>query len=568
MWHEARRSEKKVHELMDAAKRRAERRAVFLSKRRGDPQQSLRIVGTRCRLHHDSAFYHSTQDEHGLIPWNGKEDNLIDRFDGRALLDYIWEYSGHHHAQQREKTEEEEELEELVNFERYRDLIKQRRQGLTDEGGLEEVDQELESRSRAPLASDKHSGGPVGGSSGAKSSHNNAQFNYSYDNEPVDDAEALDSGEEEEEEADDLTSSEDSEDEEIENIAKGYGVDSFSRLVHLERKTKEEERKQKEAAKCDLSMKKLSRKERRKFAQQEREKEKEAARMKTAGTAFDPYREQRGSPTYESYHRSRRERRRGERGGALSDGLKDRDGGKAAAGKSDLGGGGGGSGGGGSGSGGGGGNGGGSGGGGGGGGSSGGPPKIEYITEFEIAEVDAGSSRGGSSAPPLYSPYRESGHSRHQGNQILEAVRTDPAAVLDNNNVVLPSLYASWDDLKGPGANAAALAKLQKTPAPARAPVKKPEATEKKETPQERLKRIMSKQLNKQIKKDTITGMAKRREQEKQRQEKLAETRSLARRWSRSRSRSRSVSPSWSSRRDSHSYRRHSRSPPAYRHHR
>eukprot|EP00246_Nothoceros_aenigmaticus_P010780 TRINITY_DN2761_c0_g2_i1.p1 TRINITY_DN2761_c0_g2~~TRINITY_DN2761_c0_g2_i1.p1 ORF type:complete len:537 (-),score=134.05 TRINITY_DN2761_c0_g2_i1:836-2446(-) len=536
MWHEARRSEKKVHELMDAAKRRAERRAVFLSKRRGDPQQSLRIVASRCRLYHDSAFYHSTQDEHGLIPWNGKEDNLIDRFDGRALLDYIWDYNGQH--AQREKTEEEEELEELVNFERYRDLIKQRRQGLTDEGGLEEVDQELESRSKVPFT-DKHGTAP------GKGSHNNAQFSYSYETEPADDPELLDSGDEEEEEADDLTSSEDSEDEEMENIAKGYGVESFSRLVHLERKTKEEERKQKEAAKCDLSMKKLSRKERRKFAQQEREKEKEAARMKSSGTAFDPYREQRGSPTYESYHRSRRERRRGERG--VID-VKERDTGKIA-GKTEgavggaLGGGsvvgiG--------------------------GASCTGPPKIEYITEFEIADVDGGSSRGGS-VPPLYSPYRES-HSRHQSSQILEAVRTDPAAVLDNNNVVLPSQYATWDE-KAAGTNASALAKLQKTPSAARAPAKKPES-EKKETPQERLKRIMSKQLNKQIKKDTITGMAKRREQEKQRQEKLAETRSLARRWSRSRSRSRSVSPSWSSRRDSHSYRRHSRSPPAYRHHR
>lgn len=23
-----------------------------------------------------------------MLPWNGKEDNLIDRFDGRALLDF------------------------------------------------------------------------------------------------------------------------------------------------------------------------------------------------------------------------------------------------------------------------------------------------------------------------------------------------------------------------------------------------------------------------------------------------------------------------------------------------
>ena len=87
------------------------------------------------------------------IPWNGKQDVLIDRwvliyfatfinhrtltssvfvfsdrFDGRALLDFIRD-SGSRPFRAQEKTEEEEELEEFVNFERYRDLIKHRRRG-------------------------------------------------------------------------------------------------------------------------------------------------------------------------------------------------------------------------------------------------------------------------------------------------------------------------------------------------------------------------------------------------------------------------------------------------------
>lgn len=49
------------------------------------------------------------------------------RFDGRALLDFIREPVKRLHAQK--KSEEEEELEEFVNFERYRDLIKHRRRG-------------------------------------------------------------------------------------------------------------------------------------------------------------------------------------------------------------------------------------------------------------------------------------------------------------------------------------------------------------------------------------------------------------------------------------------------------
>lgn len=52
----------------------------------------------------------------------------VDRFDGRALLDFIRDTSSRHFRVP-EKSEEEEELEEFVNFERYRDLIKHRRRG-------------------------------------------------------------------------------------------------------------------------------------------------------------------------------------------------------------------------------------------------------------------------------------------------------------------------------------------------------------------------------------------------------------------------------------------------------
>ncbi|GJP33693.1 hypothetical protein CLOM_g18216 [Closterium sp. NIES-68] len=66
MWHEARRSERRVHEMMDAAKKRAERRAEQRSRRAGDPTQQLRVAGSKCRVAHDSAVYHSAQDLSGL----------------------------------------------------------------------------------------------------------------------------------------------------------------------------------------------------------------------------------------------------------------------------------------------------------------------------------------------------------------------------------------------------------------------------------------------------------------------------------------------------------------------
>ena len=128
MWHEARRSEKKVHDMMDAARKRGQRRAIYLAKRRVDPQQSIQAIGSRCRIYRDDALYQATEDQQGMIPWNGKQDILIDRFDGRALLDFIRDPSSRHRRAP-ERTEEEEELEEFVNFQRYRDLIKHRRRG-------------------------------------------------------------------------------------------------------------------------------------------------------------------------------------------------------------------------------------------------------------------------------------------------------------------------------------------------------------------------------------------------------------------------------------------------------
>eukprot|EP00250_Pteridium_aquilinum_P010776 c19622_g1_i1 orf=322-1602(+) len=306
MWHEARRSERKVHDMMDAARRRAERRAVYLAKRRGDPQQSLRLVGTRCRVHHDPALYQATQEQQGLIPWNGRNDNLIDRFDGRALLDFIRENDGRF-RNRKEKTEEEEELEERVNFERYRDLIKHRRRGLNDEEGLDDVEQELEAKAVAPFVSDRQRAAQaVQPGMGTY-----AQVGFVYDGEAREDYALSDSDGFEEDDEDDDSSSEDSEDEEIEAIARKYGVNRFNWLLYMDRKAKEEEKKQKEAVKGDPAMRKLSRKERRKASQQEREKEKEAVRIASSRFSHhDPYREPRGSPTYEDYSRFRRGRSR------------------------------------------------------------------------------------------------------------------------------------------------------------------------------------------------------------------------------------------------------------------
>ncbi|EFJ09466.1 hypothetical protein SELMODRAFT_48147, partial [Selaginella moellendorffii] len=237
MWHEARRSEKKVHDIMDAARKRAERRAVFFAKRRGDPQQQLRITGTRCRMYVDQAMYQATQDQHGLIPWNGKKDNLIDRFDGRALLDFIRESDK---SRRHEKTEEEEELEELVNFERYRDLIKRRRRGFSDEQGLLDVDHEDETKTGSSTLDRFVSFVPVlflslslFFSRERAGQGVYAQVGYSYDGgaRASDDEDAV-----EDEEGDLESSSGDSEDEETDCIGRDHGVQRFGWLTHMDKK--------------------------------------------------------------------------------------------------------------------------------------------------------------------------------------------------------------------------------------------------------------------------------------------------------------------------------------------
>ncbi|XP_022873291.1 CLK4-associating serine/arginine rich protein-like isoform X2 [Olea europaea var. sylvestris] len=496
MWHEARRSEKKVHEMMDAARKRAQRRAIYLAKRRGDPSQSIQAVGTRCRIHRDDALYQATEDQQGLIPWNGKQDIMIDRFDGRALLDFIRDGSTRRHRVS-EITEEEEELEEFVSFERYRDLIKHRRRGFTDKEGLQHVNQEMEAKISAYFGSDSKSHADQTPASKGPYS----QVGFSYDGDEKEEAQDLD-GDEDDDEDDDYEedfNSDDSNDELMESIAKEFGVKRYGWLVYMDKRAKEEERRQKEVIKGDPSIRKLSRKERRKVSQMEREKEREAARITgTRVLRHDPYRESRHSPTYEAYSQSRRLRSKSRsyspsqsRRHAHGSRTDDLNRGKDRA------------------------------------------PKIEYITEFGGFDDGDEPKLEGYSPPPSPSS-RADALNRPSSGRILEALHADPASGVSLDREKNAKL------LKPPMSTSSALAKLSKTTSSGSL---SKQLGEKKETPQERLKRIMSKQLNKQIKKDTAIEMAKKREQERQRLEKLAETSRVSRYRQRSRSRSYSRSP-------------------------
>jgi hypothetical protein len=53
-----------------------------------DPFSTMRVDGRSCRLFRNDEAARAIEHMEGMLPWNGKADNMIDRFDGRALLDF------------------------------------------------------------------------------------------------------------------------------------------------------------------------------------------------------------------------------------------------------------------------------------------------------------------------------------------------------------------------------------------------------------------------------------------------------------------------------------------------
>lgn len=186
---------------------------------------------------------------------------------------------------------------------------------VTDGEGLQHVDQELEAKVTASFAPRRPQ---VAQPPATKGSYSQVGFSYEGDgkeesrfSDREDNDEDDDDDDNDEDEDDDDFNSDDSNDEGMDKIAKEFGVKRYGWLVYMDKKAKEEEKRQKEVIKGDPAIRKLSRKERRKVSQIEREREREAARM-TGNRVLhhDPYRETRRSPTYEAYPRSRRSRSR------------------------------------------------------------------------------------------------------------------------------------------------------------------------------------------------------------------------------------------------------------------
>ena len=74
------------------------------------PLNYLFIEGRPCKVHRSNEQYNALVKGEGLIPWNGNHENMIDRFDGRSLLDFYREYDP---EMRRPKTGQEGKLEQV-----------------------------------------------------------------------------------------------------------------------------------------------------------------------------------------------------------------------------------------------------------------------------------------------------------------------------------------------------------------------------------------------------------------------------------------------------------------------
>ena len=81
-----------------------------MSLQAASPLDALRIDGRPCKLIRNQEAYAAAEAREGMLAWNGNADNMIDRFDGRALLDFYRDPDPRNKPQ---KTDEELELDEV-----------------------------------------------------------------------------------------------------------------------------------------------------------------------------------------------------------------------------------------------------------------------------------------------------------------------------------------------------------------------------------------------------------------------------------------------------------------------
>uniref|UniRef100_A0A8D8FRP0 CLK4-associating serine/arginine rich protein n=1 Tax=Culex pipiens TaxID=7175 RepID=A0A8D8FRP0_CULPI len=167
MWHEARKQEKKIRGMLVDYRKRAERRQDFYERIKADPTQFLQVHGRKGKIHLDASVAAAAENPAIMMPWQGQKDNLIDRFDVRAHLDYIAPVVS---KPDQPATAEDDVLdmeERSMNYERYRVLAQNEFLGISEEKFLHQlfleeqfgVNAQVEAEQRASTSKKKAAAG-------------------------------------------------------------------------------------------------------------------------------------------------------------------------------------------------------------------------------------------------------------------------------------------------------------------------------------------------------------------------------------------------------------------------
>ncbi|GCB60015.1 hypothetical protein scyTo_0014095 [Scyliorhinus torazame] len=218
MWHEARKHERKLRGMMVDYKKRAERRREYYEKIKKDPAQFLQVHGRACKIHLDSAVALAAESPLNMMPWQGDTNNMIDRFDVRAHLDYILEYTPPFLSA---LSPEYDSDERKCNYERYRGLVQNDFAGIAEEQCLYQIYiDELYGGMQKPNEDEKK-----------KLAEKKASIGYTYDDSSVTTDEKVEERDEDEEEDSDEKSDSD---EEIPDIDVEVDVDELNSEQTLE----------------------------------------------------------------------------------------------------------------------------------------------------------------------------------------------------------------------------------------------------------------------------------------------------------------------------------------------
>ncbi|KAF9899709.1 hypothetical protein BX616_002885, partial [Lobosporangium transversale] len=125
--------EKRVKELLGNARRRAQRRRAYYDSKLGDPMQLLRVSGTAVQLVTNPEIYTFNEDMKNLMPWASDPSVKIDRFDGRALLDFIPTATQAMIESGLKPDKDEDGIGNELRFQRWHDLVDKIRLGVSEE---------------------------------------------------------------------------------------------------------------------------------------------------------------------------------------------------------------------------------------------------------------------------------------------------------------------------------------------------------------------------------------------------------------------------------------------------